>query len=102
MDTITYLDRSNLGAVEAAVRASRAYRRLGVELGVLEEVPEMRTGDTFGPRTGISSIQEFLGFLGFKPVMVPTLREQVARDLKQKQGEYKQAISREKLSTREY
>ena len=102
MDTITYLDRANLGAVEAAVRASRAYRRLGVELGVLEEVPEMRTGDTFGPRTGISSIQEFLGFLGFKPVMVPTLREQVARDLKQKQGEYKQAISREKLSTREY
>tara|TARA_R110002012_G_scaffold277647_1_gene465156 strand:- start:601 stop:837 length:237 start_codon:yes stop_codon:yes gene_type:complete len=77
-------------------------RRLGVELGILEVVPEMRTGDTMGPRTGISRMQEALGFIGVKPVQVPTLREQVSRDLKQKQGEYKQAISRENLSTREY
>ena len=102
MDTISYLDRANLGVVEGAVRSARAMRRLGVELGILEVVPEMRTGDTMGPRTGISRMQEALGFIGVKPVQVPTLREQVSRDLKQKQGEYKQAISRENLSTREY
>jgi hypothetical protein len=68
----------------------------------LEEVPEMGTGDTMGPRTGLTEAQEFVGWLGFKPTLIPTLAEQTSRDTKMRLGELKQALSRENLSTREY
>ena len=102
MDTITYMDRANMGVVEGAVRGARAFRAFGNELGVLEEVPEMGTGDTMGPRTGLTEAQEFVGWLGFKPTLIPTLAEQTSRDTKMRLGELKQALSRENLSTREY
>ena len=102
MDTITYMDRANLGFVESAVRGSRGFRNFGNKLGLLEEVPEMGTGDTMGPRVGLSEAQEFAGYFGFKPVIIPKASEVTARDSKRRRGELKQALSREKLTTREY
>ena len=102
MDTITYLDRANTGLIEGGVRGARGFRNFGNKLGLLEEVPEMGTGDTMGPRSGLSEWEELLGSLGMKPVIVPTLQEVTARSSKKRLGELKQAISREKLTTREY
>ncbi len=98
MDTISYMDRANLGAVEASVRTARWARRTGAESGWWSGVPEMGEGDTMGPRTGLAWKDELAGLFGFKPIHVPQRSHQTAVDSIRMHKRKKQVLARERLS----
>ena len=86
IDTLSYLDRANLGILEGALSLGRDIRTKAEELGIVEEllVP-MEEGDTMGPRQDLTRIDELLGLLGIKPVLIPTLfgaQQRIRRDWK--------------------
>jgi len=77
MDTISSIDRANLGPVEWAVELSRAIRVAGAEAGIIEEVPLLKEkiwkrgeGDTLGPRPDMEWTDEVLTLAGMRPVAV--------------------------------
>jgi hypothetical protein len=74
MDTLAYLDRANLGPMEAWAKISRMIHEEGVERGAWEYNPllSMVEKDTFGPRSGLTELDERLGLFGIKPFPVPT------------------------------
>ena len=98
MDTISYMDRANLGPIEGLIRSARWARRTGAESGWWSGVPEMREGYTMGPRTGLTEREEFAGLLGFKPIHVPQRSHQTAVDSIIMNRQMRQILARERLS----
>jgi hypothetical protein len=93
MDTVTQLDRANVGVVEWTVRANRAASQfyqddLGLELPYpairegygnqldtsLAEAYSEQVSDTMSPRYGMTETEELLQLLGLKAAFVPTLQ----------------------------
>ena len=74
MDTLSYLDRSNLGPMELLAKVSRMIHEEGVEHGAWERNKLLSRihADMFAPRTGLTELDELLGLLGIKPFPVPT------------------------------
>ena len=84
MSTITALDRANTGAVETMLKLLRRIREEGVDAGWLEPITEAtpvipgKPIETALPRPGLYgedgleafSWQEFLGFIGIRPVFI--------------------------------
>jgi hypothetical protein len=88
MDTITAMQRADAGqtfveggVVQGAVRASRAAAPL------LGNEPSNEVEDTGMARSGLTENEELLGWLGFKPVQVPTREEALAPLIRQKKGD---------------
>ena len=85
LDTITYLDRSNLGAVEGGLALARALRKAAEGVGLAEELKDPYVGlaeETMGPRPGLTETDEFMGLLGFKPTAIPTKQAATDRMIK--------------------
>jgi hypothetical protein len=86
LDTITYMDRANLQAVEGALAGARLIRKGAEAVGIAEELEDPYVGtakDTMGPRAGLTAVDEFLGWLGLKPVELTTDEAAVDKIIKQ-------------------
>ena len=84
MSTITALDRANTGAVETMLKLLRRIREEGVDAGWLEPIAQTtpvlpgKPVETMLPRPELAgeegleafSWQEFLGFIGIRPVFI--------------------------------
>jgi len=75
MDTLSYLDRANLGPMELLASITRSIHEQGVDVGVWEKSKHLtEINKQMGPRTGLTETDELLGFIGIKPFPVPTSR----------------------------
>ena len=74
MDTISYLDRANLGPMEVLAKVSRMIHEQGATLGAWERNKYLSRihADMYAPRTGLTETDELLGLIGIKPFPVPT------------------------------
>jgi len=74
MDTLSYLDRANLGPMELFAKVQRMIHEEGARLGAWKRNPALSRieSDMFAPRTGLTETDELLGLLGIKPFPVPT------------------------------
>ena len=75
MDTLSYLDRANLGPMELLSAITRSIHEQGVDVGVWEKSKHLtEINKQMGPRTGLTESDELLGLLGIKPFPIPTSR----------------------------
>ena len=74
MDTLSYLDRANLGPMELFGSVARIIHEEGATMGAWERSRYLSRmhKDMFAPRTGLTELDELLGLLGIKPFPVPT------------------------------
>ena len=74
MDTLSYLDRANLGPIELMADVSRSIHEYGVTVGAWERNKDLSPtyNEQMGPRTGLTWTDELLGLLGIKPFPIPT------------------------------
>ena len=74
MDTLSYLDRANLGPMEVLAKISRMIHEEGAQLGAWKRNPLLSRihKDMYAPRTGLTETDELLGLIGIKPFPVPT------------------------------
>ena len=74
MDTLSYLDRANLGPMELLAKIARMMHEEGAEGGAWSYSTKLSRveKDTLGPRSGLTELDEFLGLLGIKAFPVPT------------------------------
>tara|TARA_R100001082_G_scaffold62613_2_gene35093 strand:+ start:12971 stop:20563 length:7593 start_codon:yes stop_codon:yes gene_type:complete len=86
IDTITYMDRANLQAIEGGLALARLLRKGAETVGLAEELEDPYVGmakDTMGPRPGLTAQDEFAGWLGFKPTELPTEEAAVNKIIKE-------------------
>ena len=76
MDTLSYIDRANLGPIELLANISRSIHEYGATKGLWDRNKKLSWihRDEMGPRTGLSRTDEILGLLGIKPFPIPTSR----------------------------
>jgi len=73
MDTMSYLDRANLGPMELLANITRSMHEHGVDVGAWEKSKHLtEINKQMGPRTGLTETDELLGLLGIKPFPIPT------------------------------
>ncbi len=79
MDGIQMLDRANAGPVEFSVEGARALRRLYKPESWTEPLPRQLAE----PRPGMTGREEFLGYLGARPVELPSEPEAFQRRMRE-------------------
>ncbi|MAH50517.1 hypothetical protein CMI37_32140 [Candidatus Pacearchaeota archaeon] len=73
MDTMAYLDRTNLGPMELLAYISRSIHEYGAKVGAWETNQQLSIyNEEAGPRAGLKWYDELLGLLGIKPFPVLT------------------------------
>jgi len=89
-ETVNAMDRSNLGLVEAVVNFSRKHAPYSESI---------RPGDTLSPRSGLTELEELMGFFGIKPVKISSFdrgiaykREEAIREAGELEKKYKEAL----------
>jgi hypothetical protein len=110
-DTITWMDRANMGAVEGFVNASRSLNRAFDIEDAKKDRKEVVTARTEGivpgevfeedvvtTRPGMSTFDELLGWIGFKGYAIPKEDAAVARHRKDQQRQIEDAAAEAKKS----